>query len=353
MRKGIAICTVLIITALIFAALPYNVSAGDTYPEDMVSYWKLDEGEGTTATDSVDGNHGTLINGPGWTTGQVGSALSFDGSNDYVGIPDSASLDITDAITLEAWVYPTYSPWSGMRIIDKMTVGYSDSYLLDTYPNNKVRMITNPSVLTTTERIPTNAWTHIVATFDSNAGVQRIYLNGILKAEKIFTPGLKMTLNNRPVRLGANSYLSGNWFRGIMDEVAIYDRAVSAEEIEQHYENGLEGNGYDYIEPIEATVDIDPNTLNLKSKGKWVTAYIDLAEGYDVEDIDTTTVMLEQTISAAQSEIQDDQLMVKFDRQELIAMLSPGTVELTVTGELDDGTPFFGSDTINVIKKGK
>ncbi len=100
----------------------------------------------------------------------------------------------------------------------------------------------------------------------------------------------------------------------------------------------------------EATIDIDPDTLNLKSKGKWITCYIDLPEGYNVNNIDIGSILLEDTIPAEWGDIQGDILMVKFHRNEVEDMLFVGAYNLKVTGELTDGTPFEGySDEIRVI----
>ncbi|MCX5649044.1 MAG: hypothetical protein NTX40_08120 [Planctomycetota bacterium] len=113
------------------------------------------------------------------------------------------------------------------------------------------------------------------------------------------------------------------------------------------------------LTPAPATVDIDPNTLDLKSQGKWITAYITLPEGYDVGDIDISTVQLDGIIAAAWGDdCEDDALMVKFDREAVIAHLKgegltlPTNVTLKVTGGIGD-LLFEGSDTIRVIEPPK
>lgn len=112
---------------------------------------------------------------------------------------------------------------------------------------------------------------------------------------------------------------------------------------------------------IETTVDIDPDTFNLKSKVPWIICYIELPEGYNVGDIDVSTIVLNDVVPAESrpTEIGDydsdgiADLMVKFDRSVVQEILDLGDeVEITVTGELTDGTPFEGSDTIRVIDKG-
>ena len=123
-------------------------------------------------------------------------------------------------------------------------------------------------------------------------------------------------------------------------------------------------HAYENAPPAElfSTIDIDPDTLNVKSNGKWLTAYIELSEGYDVNDIDVGTVMLNDLVSAEPhpTGIGDydydgiADLMVKFDRAAVQEILEVGDdVEIIVAGELTDGTPFEGSDTIRVIDKGK
>jgi hypothetical protein len=123
-----------------------------------------------------------------------------------------------------------------------------------------------------------------------------------------------------------------------------------------------EGTNFDYCtikyspqeQELIATIDIDPNTLNLKSKGRWITCYITLNEPYDPSSIDISTILLEDTIPAEWGDIQGDRLMVKFDRSDVQALLPVGTYNLKVTGEFTDGTSFEGySDEIRVIDPGK
>jgi hypothetical protein len=129
---------------------------------------------------------------------------------------------------------------------------------------------------------------------------------------------------------------------------------------------GRESNGVTFtVQDVEAAVNFEPNTLNRKSKGKWVTAYIELPQGSEVGEINVSTVAItevnEETIDTpiyaalkpfAIGDHDADgvmDLMVKFDRKTLIQLVSPGNCVLTVTGQLNGGTPFTGNDSIKVI----
>jgi hypothetical protein len=107
--------------------------------------------------------------------------------------------------------------------------------------------------------------------------------------------------------------------------------------------------------PIEAAVEIKPDTLNLRSKGKWINCKIWLPEDYNVADVNSETVFLEDEIPAEWIWFNEKQnvVMAKFARSQIQQILEPGEVELTVTGFLVDGTYFKGTDTIRVINKGR
>jgi len=115
---------------------------------------------------------------------------------------------------------------------------------------------------------------------------------------------------------------------------------------------------------VSATVNICPQSLNLRSRGRWITAYIELPEGYSSDDINVSTIMLNGTVPVELEPVaieyrncnEKPALMVKFERQEVIDLILEnyqftdkfGTVSLTLTGELKDGT-FQGSNNIKII----
>ena len=120
----------------------------------------------------------------------------------------------------------------------------------------------------------------------------------------------------------------------------------------QSYEN--------VIQEIEASVDIEPDTLNLKSNGKWITGYIELPEGYSVKDIDVSTILLNNTVPALEKPVNigdyDNDgildLMIKFDRSMVMKIVKPGQQWITfeVSGMVQ-GIHFKGFDTIKIISK--
>lgn len=120
---------------------------------------------------------------------------------------------------------------------------------------------------------------------------------------------------------------------------------------------------------IEAFIDLDPDTLNLESNGKWITGYIELADGFDAALIDGATVTLEgihahmgdegwATPQANEGNLSDlnengvPERMVKFERAAVQEIVQPPEATVTVKGFLTDGTPFEGAATIQVIDKG-
>ena len=110
---------------------------------------------------------------------------------------------------------------------------------------------------------------------------------------------------------------------------------------------------YEYMPSIPAEVDIEPDTLNLTSKGKWITAYTWLPEGYDVADIEPNSVFLEDVIEPERLWLTEDSqiAIAKFSREQVQVILDVGDIELTIIGRLTDGTAFEGTDIIKVIDK--
>jgi parallel beta-helix repeat protein len=116
----------------------------------------------------------------------------------------------------------------------------------------------------------------------------------------------------------------------------------------------IDMGAYEYSPPISAEVRIVPRTINLASKGNWITCYIWLPEGYNVADIDSSSVLLEDEIEPQWVWFDEEEqvAMVRFSREEVQAVLNIGEVELTITGQLTDGTVFEAKDVIIVINKG-
>jgi len=213
------------------------------YALGMVSYWNFEEGTGTIAHDSVSSNHGTIY-GASWTTGKVGNALSFDGINDYIEIGDVPSLDINSAITLEAWVKTAAAANHNNPIASKDDDGSNREWYFGTCfdANNpgKVRWTLNtpnPSwygyELDSNEPLNDGLWHYIVGTYDGS--YMRLYIDGIEDSESPMARSGQIPNTQAHFRIGYTGSSSTQYFLGIIDEVAVYDKALTAEEIRNRY----------------------------------------------------------------------------------------------------------------------
>jgi len=222
---------------------PVAVEAA-TCPSGIVSYWKFDEGSGTIAYDSVDSHPGTLV-GPVWTTGQVGNALQFDGVDDHV--INLGTWFNYQTFTISLWLKPGASQATYADIIDTHHDGYYNWVLQQDGNNiNKYGFRAVQSVSLTA-----NIWQHLTIT--RSGTTCNFYLNGNLVNSHYCD--LHYT-GDQYLTIGSHYEIPGRYWNGTMDEVAIYNRALSAEEIRQQYQYGLAGEGYcDNIPPVIAAHD--------------------------------------------------------------------------------------------------
>jgi hypothetical protein len=208
-------------------------------------YWRFEEGSAgqhpsTTDNEIIDsqgtGNHGTARE-TNYLTYAAGVHQHVDGqlAMDYGGsdnsqrifVLDNSSLDITNAITLEAMVYPT-SHSDANNIVRKWTTGVNESYVLRLTSAGNVRFILNDGSTTTefssSGTVPLNEWTHVAATWSTNDNTMRIYLNQQQDATTTSFTG--------PINSGtANLYLGSadgitTPFKGRLDEVRLCDAAL-------------------------------------------------------------------------------------------------------------------------------
>ncbi|MEO8426683.1 MAG: LamG-like jellyroll fold domain-containing protein, partial [Verrucomicrobiota bacterium] len=223
------------LTSSDFSLIP-ALTIGTVGDPSLVGHWKLDDGSGLTALDSSGNNNdGALLNGPVWATGTFGGALRFDGdntigSNDYVDLGNSASLNPPSQITLSAWVNPATLA-NTVAIITKMG-GDSSSlrqYLLRIQFDGRVRFGVANTVLNGTAIVPVNTWTLITGTYD---GAQlKIYINGVLDASLNKTGG--MSNNGLNARIGGREPSPAPLtFNGRLDDVRLYNRALTQTEVQ-------------------------------------------------------------------------------------------------------------------------
>jgi PKD repeat protein len=198
----------------------------------LVAAYGFEEPSGTQVIDSSEGaNHGTISGAVRTTSGKHGSALSFDGIDDWVTINDSPSLDLTTGMTLEAWLYPTAT--TGWRTAFMKETSDSLAYTLNansgTYqPSTSFRTSTNWARLFGPTGLPPNEWTHLAATYDG--ATHRFFVNG---AEVDSSPQTGSILqSNGVLRIGGNANWQGEFFQGHLDEIRIYNRALSPGEIQ-------------------------------------------------------------------------------------------------------------------------
>ncbi len=208
-----------------------TVAGAPPAPPSLVAAYGFNEGSGSSVADiSGNGNSGT-INAATWTNaGKFGSALVFNGSSSWVTINASPSLALKNGMTVEAWVYPTtLSGWRTVALQERPGALAYSLYACDTSlrPAGYINVGGSDIAASGTAQPPLNTWTHLAMTYDGVA--LKLYVNGTLIRTTSVSGNIVSSTN--PLRIGGNS-VWGEYFSGRIDEVRIYNRALSVGEIQ-------------------------------------------------------------------------------------------------------------------------
>jgi hypothetical protein len=309
----------LIITLSVFLC-SYNFAFDAT---GLVAYWNFDEGQGDTAFDSASSNDATLVNGPGWTTGQIGQALDFDGMNDYIIIPDSDTLSLGNKIyTISAWINPRTLSGSGGggTIVSKVKNDKDKEYRLILIDGNLwldvENMANNQRAQTTSSPVKINIWQHVAVSFNSSTKTAAFYYNGTVQPLTSNIDTLPDEFNDDLYigKTGGSYYGSVNEFDGSIDEVRIYNRVLSAEEI-QEISHG----------PLLGLEIVGPNQVadNFHAQYRAIADY-ELASNVDVTDSAEWSIEADTNVDISAGQLITHELTIPKEQATIYAEYAEG-----------------------------
>lgn len=234
MRKRLhfLILSVVVLVILQLSAAVVDAQTGAADPT-LVGWWKLDETAGTTVADSSRyGHDSSLMTALAPVEGRINGALEFDGTSDYVEFPDSAEFDITETITIALWVR-TNSIGDGAHKALVMKGEFTYGMRFTSADNLEFRIFSggHQSVETPVTEAFNDVWHHLAGVYDGSA--LKLYVDGELMATTAYSGPINRDTNYY-VNLGQNSQGDSEnrwWYSGAMDDVRIYRRALSQEEL--------------------------------------------------------------------------------------------------------------------------
>ena len=244
------------LTALTLASsTPSSITDTADLP-GLAGYWSFEEGSGTTTVDaSGNNNTGTLTNGPAWTSGKIGHALSFDGVNDYVDVSGKTlpgSYGGANSHTYMAWVF--LKSYANYRTVVRNDPTTGDAMVISS-TGLLVHLFSGGGVIkTSVGKIPLNTWTHVAISQNGDTTKPSFYINGAFDSTAAVEGSWT---GNNAFLIGARTS-NNSPFMGSIDEVRIYNRALSAAEISNLYAEEIAD-----LAALGSVPDITPPTVSL------------------------------------------------------------------------------------------
>ncbi|MFC1788220.1 LamG-like jellyroll fold domain-containing protein, partial [Patescibacteria group bacterium] len=223
-----------------------DVCSNPEAPSGLVSYWGFEEGADTLVNDSFDSNPGTFAGDPQWVAGQIGEGVDFDGVGDFIDVGAKVNLQ-PSVLTLSSWFKADVVPSTGAGDIfvgDIDIVNNKNGYDFYVYnygsgPEVFWKVGDGPNYYRIGAPITPGQWYHAVGTY--NGSEISFYLNGVQVGSPV--PATLVYESTNEFQIGNGKGYS-SYFDGQVDDVALFDRVLSLNEIKTFYNNGLVGYGF-------------------------------------------------------------------------------------------------------------
>lgn len=225
------------ILAVVFFVLMMPLAAQPDPSEGLVGYWPMEEGSGDKVADATGKGHDGTIKNAKWVKGKYGNALEFNGVDSIVDIIYKPDLTPADGVTMAAWVYPTDDTRSCI-------FGQFGGYGMALFTGLKLKWVIWGDDWISDVSIPQNEWSYVAMAYDIKGGKRLMFLNGKLVDEKETHTPIPNVQNHFGIGLwvGWPEAWGDDMFKGIIDEVKIWDRVLSEEEL-------MEASGPAPVEP--------------------------------------------------------------------------------------------------------
>ena len=255
---------VVLLAAVVFLIGHSSPTLAQSGASGLVAAYGFDEGTGNTVQDQSGNNLTGTIVGATWTTaGMYGNALSFNGTSSYVDLGSPSAFQLTGSMTIEAWVKAAANPADDGQIVSKSNgAGWQLKTSPDTGPHTfgiSVSVNSTTKAQRYSTAVPAlNTWYHIAGVYDAAALTLSTYVNGVLDNGTLrgTVPASQL---NQTANVNIGRRTGGFYFNGVIDEVRIYNRALSQAEIQIDMMTPLSGSGSTDTTPPTVSISAPAN----------------------------------------------------------------------------------------------
>jgi hypothetical protein len=260
--------------AYILALTPIEIPEAE---RKLVAWWKFDESEGDTLSDSSGNNHsGALVGGPQWQPagGKTAGALAFDGVDDCVDCGSNDDLNLAKGVSVSAWI-KLAEPAKDQKIVSNQD-NVSGGYKVSLYDNKLELEIRDVGNIPSQNRsvgggtvLEPDVWYHVVSTYSQGGGI-KTYVNGKLDRELGVSGMLAPSAGT--VKIGCEPFEDAYWFKGLMDDLQIYNYPLSEDEVASLYA------GQPPLVPVVAQIETPTDSAEPSGKTRsWIPIVMILA----------------------------------------------------------------------------